>query len=202
MDLSEREILEDETDLRVVGGDFAEEIVELAAGGTLEVGELDDGDGGVGGAFGGIAGRADLGAGGGEGVGGHVVEIAAEEEAGVAGDVNGERVGLIAEGDLDVHLIEAGDRSGLERADGEFEGRAPGVEFAEMGFDFFADGGGVGGGGRLGGGLGGRSLGGEGGGGEEDCEEQVEDHGVVPFPSKKFHIADFKRGESSEAGRE
>ena len=44
----EGEILEDELDLRIVGQDAAQGIVEVAADGAFEVGEFDDGDGGFG----------------------------------------------------------------------------------------------------------------------------------------------------------
>jgi hypothetical protein len=47
MNLVDGEILEDELDLRIVGQEAAEGVVEVAADGAFEVGELDDGDGSI-----------------------------------------------------------------------------------------------------------------------------------------------------------
>jgi hypothetical protein len=137
MNLVNGEILEDELDLRVVGQEAAESVVEVAADGAFEVGELDDGYGGFGIAEDRRFGEVELGGVFGEGILGEVGEFTAEEVAAVFGDVHFDLVGALVGFDVDVGFEEAGVPYFGGRGDGDLDIGAKSECAAEVVLDIF-----------------------------------------------------------------
>jgi len=137
MDLIDGEILEDELDLRIVRQKAVEGVVEVAADGAFEVGELDDGDGGFGIAEDRGFGQIELGGVLGQWILGEVGDFAAEKVAAVFGDVHLDLVGALVGFDVDVGFEEAGVPYFGGRGDGDLNVGAEGKGAAEIGFDIF-----------------------------------------------------------------
>src|ERR1700734_2980849 len=134
MDLGEREILEDHTDLGIARLDGFQVLEELAAMRALEVAEFDDGDSSVRRADRWIPFDIQMRKIVGEWAGRHVVDVAAKKCLAVLADVNRFRAGLPAERNVDGNEIETRRGGRGQGSEPDFEVRTPRIQVAHKGF--------------------------------------------------------------------